>query len=231
MLEIADFTLYIGSALLLGLVIGLERQFGQHPAGLRTNTLVCVGAALFVSLGDMVERGPGTARVASYVVSGLGFLGGGVIIREGFSVRGLNTAATLWCTGAIGALAGAGFPGHAAVGTAAILAVHLALRPVVVRINTWLKVTATQVETLYRMRAVCDSRESAVVRSVFLRHINAHPAMTLQGLSSQECDQPGQSAVLAEIYSTERNDRFLNDMVSRISIEPSVSAVSWERVR
>jgi putative Mg2+ transporter-C (MgtC) family protein len=230
--EIASFALNIGAALLMGMAIGLERQFRQHPAGLRTNTLVCVGAALFVSLGAMVEeRGAGTARIASYVVSGLGFLGGGVIIREGFSVRGLNTAATLWCTGAIGALAGAGFPLHAAVGAVTVLAVHLALRPLVRIIDTQVKVSGAAVETLYRMRAVCDSRESPVIRSIFLRHVNAQTTMTIQGLSTQECGDPAQMAVVAEIYSTERNDRYMNELVSRISIEPSVSAVSWERVR
>src|SRR5579872_3906396 len=112
-MEVLHFTLNVAVALFLGVLIGLERQFRQHAAGLRTNALVCVGAALFVALGVMVEPGAGTARVASYVVSGLGFLGGGVILREGFSVRGLNTAATLWCTGAVGALSGAGFPAHA----------------------------------------------------------------------------------------------------------------------
>src|SRR5262249_18401466 len=154
------------------------------------NTLVCIGAALFVSLGAMVERGTGTARVASYVVSGLGFLGGGVIIREGFSVRGLNTAATLWCTGAIGALAGAGFPFHAAVGLLTVLAVHLALRPLVRIVDTRVKVSGAAVETLYRLRAMCDSRESAVIRSIVLRHVNSQATMTVQGLSIQECSDP-----------------------------------------
>jgi len=81
------------------------------------------------------------------------------------------------------------------------------------------------------MRAVCPGQRSAVVRTVFLRHINSHQKMSVQGLSLQECDQPGQVVVVAEIYSSERNDRYMNDMVSRISIEPSVTGVSWERVR
>jgi putative Mg2+ transporter-C (MgtC) family protein len=227
---LVQFALNVGAALGMGVVIGLERQFGQHPAGLRTNTLVCVGAALFVALGRMAEPGAGTARVASYVVSGLGFLGGGVILREGFSVRGLNTAATLWCTGAVGALAGADLPAYGAVGTAAILTIHLALRPLVRRINKLVK-TSVEIETLYRMRVVSDTQEAAVLRGIFLRHVNSHPAMTVQGLSSQTSDKPGEAVVVADIYSSERNDRFMNEMVSRLSVEPSVTAVSWERVR
>src|SRR5271163_882133 len=172
-MDILHFIFNVGVALLMGIAIGLERQIRQHTAGLRTNALVCVGAALFVSLGVLVEPGAGPARIASYVVSGLGFLGGGVILREGFSVRGLNTAATLWCTGAVGALCGAGLPGHAAVGAAIILIVNLALRPVVRFIDRKGK-TAVEVETLYRLRVVCREQDVALIRGIFMRHVNSH---------------------------------------------------------
>jgi putative Mg2+ transporter-C (MgtC) family protein len=88
-MPLLSFTLNIGAALLMGMVIGLERQFRQHPAGLRTNTLVCVGAALFVSVGLLIDHESSPTRVAAQVVSGIGFLGGGVILREGFNVRGM----------------------------------------------------------------------------------------------------------------------------------------------
>src|SRR5579871_6440953 len=101
----AEFLLNMATALLLGAAIGLERECRQHTAGLRTNTLVALGAALFVSLSRLVEHESSPTRIASYVVSGLGILGGGVILREGLNVRGLNTAATLWCSGAVGVLA------------------------------------------------------------------------------------------------------------------------------
>ncbi len=228
--EIAEFALNIGTAVLLGIAIGLERQYRQHPAGLRTNALVSLGAALFVSLSFLATGVGDRTRVAGQVVSGIGFLGGGVILREGLNVRGMSTAATLWCSAAVGTLAGAGLLAQAAVGTVAILAVHLALRPLVRRIDAQLK-GAVQVETVYRVRAVCQNVESAVVRSVMLRHVNSHPAMTIQGLSLQECGEPGSTAVVAEIYSAERNDKYINELVSRVGIEPSVTAVSWERAR
>src|ERR1700678_4145620 len=114
------FALNVGAALLMGFAIGLERQFRQHPAGLRTNALVCTGAAMFVSLSHLMGDTASPTRVASYIVSGVGFLGGGVILREGLNVKGMSTAATLWCTAAVGTLAGAGFPGHALLGTALV---------------------------------------------------------------------------------------------------------------
>src|SRR5580700_10379569 len=119
----------IVAALSMGMAVGLERQWRSHPAGLRTNALVALGAALFVSLSVLMNDTNSPTRIASYVVSGLGFLGGGVILRDGLNVKGLNTAATLWCSGAVGTLSGAGFPLEALTGTAAILAVHLGLRP------------------------------------------------------------------------------------------------------
>jgi putative Mg2+ transporter-C (MgtC) family protein len=227
---VATFSMNIGVALALGAVIGLERQFRQHTAGLRTNALVCLGAALFVSLTLLIDGKSDPTRIAAQVVSGIGFLGGGVILREGFNVRGMNTAATLWCSAAIGTLAGSGLLAESALGTAAVLFIHLSVRPFIRRIEARLK-TVVEVETVYRIRVVCQSQEATLIRTILMRHINSQPPMTIQGLSAQDTEQPDRTAVVAEIYSSERNDKFMNDMVSRISIESSVTAVSWERMR
>src|SRR5271165_1396209 len=120
-------------ALALGALIGAERQWRQRAAGLRTNTLVCLGAAAFVDLGSQLA--PGTTGVIAYVVSGVGFLGAGAIIKDGASIRGLNTAATLWCSAAVGTFAGAGLPVEAAGVTAFVLAGNTLLRPLVDWVN------------------------------------------------------------------------------------------------
>jgi putative Mg2+ transporter-C (MgtC) family protein len=124
------FLLNLGAALLMGVVIGLERQFNQHPAGLRTNALVCVGSALFVLLPHLYGHDLGPEHMAGQIVTGVGFLGGGVILREGLTVKGMNTAATLWCSAAVGALTGAGYALYAAAGTVVVVGMHLGLRPV-----------------------------------------------------------------------------------------------------
>src|SRR4030081_2266353 len=92
-----DFVLRLGAAVLAGALIGFERQWRSRGAGLRTNTLVATGAAMFVLIAAMTPNESSPTRITSYVVSGVGFLGAGVIIRDGVSVRGVNTAATLWC--------------------------------------------------------------------------------------------------------------------------------------
>jgi putative Mg2+ transporter-C (MgtC) family protein len=221
------FLLNIGTALVLGVAIGLERQWGQHRAGLRTNALVSFGAGLFVGLSTLMEQEASPTRIAAQVVSGLGFLGGGVILREGLNVRGLNTAATLWCSGAVGSIAGAGFPLEALAGTVGVLAIHLGLRPVTRWIDAQ-KSEASDMETYYHLRVECDSHHDARVRQVILRHVGGHDRLNLQGLSTEDAEN-NRTVVLADIFALERNDRAMEEIVARVSIEPEVRAVRWQR--
>ena len=102
--------LTLGGAFLLGGLIGFERQWRQRLAGLRTNTLVALGAAIFVLFAGLFPGEASPTLVAAQIVSGIGFMGAGIIFKEGLNVRGLNTAATLWCSAAIGALPGRVIP-------------------------------------------------------------------------------------------------------------------------
>jgi putative Mg2+ transporter-C (MgtC) family protein len=153
MLPWGDFVLRLGAAVLAGALIGFERQWRSRGAGLRTNTLVATGAAMFVLIAQMTPHETSPTRITSYVVSGIGFLGAGVIISDGVSVRGLNTAATLWCAAAPGALSAGGFIWQAAVATAAILAINILLRPLGRRIDRQPIDEDTEIETTYRFRA------------------------------------------------------------------------------
>lgn len=118
-------TLFI--ALSLGAAIGLERKLNDHAVGIHTHALVALGAALFTLLGLKLAAPSETARVASQVVMGVGFLSGAVIMRDGVHIRGLNTAVTVWCSSAIGAVAGSGFYLLACEGTVAIVLGNLFL--------------------------------------------------------------------------------------------------------
>ncbi len=118
------------AAVLTGLV-GLERELSHHPAGLRTHMAVGLGAALFAIVGD----GYGDSRIAAQVVTGIGFLGAGAIMREGMSVSGLTTAAGLWAAAAIGLATGVGSWQIAIVTTAVLMLVLFGLRPVERRIH------------------------------------------------------------------------------------------------
>ncbi|HEY7155709.1 MAG TPA: MgtC/SapB family protein [Gemmataceae bacterium] len=228
-MDIFSFALNIGVALFLGGLIGLERQFRQHPAGLRTNALVSVGAALFVSLTHLIGDESSPTRIASYIVSGVGFLGGGVILREGMTVKGMATAATLWCSAAIGTLSGAGYPWHALIGTLAVLSLHVLFRPLGRWIDARVRL-AVNVEMIYRLRVLCDEKHEGIIRTILLRHVNTHPGMIIQGIATQDDDHPDKTAVVADIFSLRRNDRAMEDLMSRLNIEPTVTAVRWEHV-
>jgi len=106
--ELLETIFRLGLALALGSAIGFERQWNQKMAGLRTNALVALGSCGFVVFSTLIGQGDPT-RMAAQVISGIGFLGAGVILREGISVHGINTAATLWCSAMVGTFAGAGF--------------------------------------------------------------------------------------------------------------------------
>ena len=122
----ADLAFRMLIAALLGAAIGLEREIHEHPAGMRTHLLVALGSAIFTELSIYGFVGTTTApidpsRVAAQVVSGIGFLGAGAILKYGTSIRGLTTAASLWTAAAIGMAAGAGEWLIAAVGTAIVI--------------------------------------------------------------------------------------------------------------
>ncbi len=120
----------LSAAFIFGSIIGIERELRRQVAGLRTNVLVAVGAAIFVDLAMRASGSDGAVRIASSVVSGVGFLGAGAIMRDssGSSIRGLNTAATLWSSAAVGACAGADLIAEAALGTFFIISANSALR-------------------------------------------------------------------------------------------------------
>lgn len=130
-MTLMDFSIRLLVGFFLGVGIGIERQWLKSRAVLKTNVLVTLGAAIFVMLSIMTPGDASPTRISAQVVSGIGFLGGGVILKEGASVRGTNTAATLWCAAAIGTLVGAGHLVQAYLGTFAVVSANLLLRPLV----------------------------------------------------------------------------------------------------
>ena len=140
-------------AFVLSSLIGLERELRQKAAGLRTHTLVGVGAALFTLAGRFgfpgSAYGDDPARIAAQVVTGIGFIGAGVIFLRRDGVRGLTTAATIWLTAAVGLAAGAGVPTLAIAATAMHMVVAFVYTPVVRRLPTS-SFSLTSLEVSYR---------------------------------------------------------------------------------
>jgi putative Mg2+ transporter-C (MgtC) family protein len=159
-----EFALHLAAAFVLGSLIGAERQWRQRMAGLRTNALVATGAAMFVMMASPIPDP--TMRVAAQVVSGIGFLGAGVIMREGLTVRGLNTAATLWCSAAVGTLCGSRQSQLAVIGTAAVLLANFGLRPLAHVIDRQPSQPDSTAETCYMLRLVCRNEAENHARAL-----------------------------------------------------------------
>jgi putative Mg2+ transporter-C (MgtC) family protein len=226
--SLGEFTGRAVIALVLGAVIGLERQWRQRMAGLRTNALVALGAALFELLAVLMsgQHGVDPTRIAAYVVSGIGFLGAGVILRDGVNIRGINTAATIWCSAAVGVLAGAGYIVEAVIGTALVVLAHLLLRPVARRVDRLPAADDSEVETLYRFRAVCRAEEEAHIRAQVVQALT-RDEFVLRAVRSDDLDHgSGLVEVIADLQRHGRNDVALEAAVSRLSLEPSVSSVT-----
>jgi putative Mg2+ transporter-C (MgtC) family protein len=118
-----ELALRLVVAAVLGALIGLEREYHDHPAGMRTHLLVSVGSATFTVLSIEAFKGPGAdpARIAAQIVTGIGFLGAGAILKDSGGIRGLTTAASLWAVAAVGMAAGAAAWGVAGVATVIVL--------------------------------------------------------------------------------------------------------------
>lgn len=210
-------------ALVLGTLIGAERQYRQRNAGLRTNALVALGASAFVDLGMRLMGNQGATQVLAYVASGVGFLGAGVILKEGTNIRGLNTAATIWCSAVTGAFAGADHPAEAALLCAFVLAGNTFLRPLVNFIER-APIDESQTEAIYEVRAVTDDASRDAVRVLLEERLEAakYPARDFR---SAERDDGVEIIATLAAPSVVANE--LDTLVKELSRLDAVAHASW----
>ncbi len=210
----------------LGAAIGLERQWRQRLAGLRTNTLVALGAATFLIYARLLSDDAGAERIAAQVVSGIGFLGAGVIFKEGLNVRGLNTAATLWCAAAVGLLAGGGFPIYGALAAAGVIATNLLMRPLVRLINRQ-PVDSSEMATSYLVSILCHGGDAARLRSRLAQEFAQVPDVEVSELSSGYLEGADRVEISATVTSHKRREIALETIVGSLSQEIGVTRASW----
>ncbi|WP_316519892.1 MgtC/SapB family protein [Kitasatospora brasiliensis] len=226
-LTTADFLIRLAAGVACGALIGVERQWRARMAGLRTNALVAAGATLFVLYSEAVGDTASPTRVASYVVSGIGFLGGGVILRDGAGVRGLNTAATLWCSAAVGVLAASGELEFAALGTLAVLVVHLVLRPAG-RLLDRAPQSGSDPDSTCRatIHLECDRKAETHIRALLLQALTAS-GLAPTGLRARRTDGGEAASLRATVAITGRVAPALEQVVTRLSLEPGVRDLHW----
>lgn len=211
-------------AFVLGTLIGAERQYRQRSAGLRTNVLVSVGAAAFVDLANHLAGADGSVRVTAYVVSGIGFLGAGAIMKEGMNVRGLNTAATLWASAAVGSCAGADMVAQSVALTVFVLAGNTLLRPLVNAIDR-IPLNEQTSEATYQTVVTTDAKHAAEVRDFLNERLETSNYPVRESKVSYRSNDNVEIAAMLVSLAVEAAE--LDAVVAELSKQPGVSYATW----
>jgi putative Mg2+ transporter-C (MgtC) family protein len=223
-----DLLVRVGYAVLLGVAIGIERQWRSRLTGLQTMALVSMGAALFVILGAYSfhpNSNPG--QVAGSIATGIGFLGGGVIVKQGMTVTGLNTAATLWATGAIGALAGAWMWREALTGAGIVVAANAFLHPLGRRMDrVRFEPLREELPADYKIEVVCSAEAVDRVRARVI-DLLGEAGFQLKSIGAVPNSTPEQTDVRAEWGAEQRDDSQLENAVRVLGTEPGVCSAAW----
>lgn len=216
----------LGVALLCGAVIGSERQVRQRMAGLRTNALVALGACSFVLFAALFPKEVSQTRVAAQIVSGIGFLGAGIIFRDGFNIHGLNTAATLWCSAAVGMLAGAHAFDLAVMVTAFVVFTNLGLRPLVKFIKRQTR-AGVPFSRHVSVTVTLDPAREGEMRALMLR-VFGLGGLHLAELVTRPADDGAGVELAATVTADTPGDRDVEQAVARLAAEPGLRRVRWQ---
>ena len=222
--DFLDSMVSLAAAFVLGTLIGAERQYRQRGGGLRTHVLVAVGAATFVDIGMHLNGNAGATQIIAYVVSGVGFLGAGVIMKQGSNVWGLNTAATLWCSAAVGACAGADLAFEAVALTCFVLAGNTLLRPLVNAINR-APIDEGATEAIYEVHVTTSSENLDDGRELLREQLDA-ASYPLRDIEVVEREGGG-AELVATLLGTTADPQELDDIVARLDKSDLVENASW----
>jgi len=219
-----DFLLRITLAVLCGFLIGLERQLTGNMVGIRINVLVSFGSCVFV-LFSLIMGAPDVSRTASQIVTGVGFLCSGIIFRDGSNVRGLNTAATIWCTAAIGVLCSMGNIAYTVVATSALLLTNLVSRMVSANVHPLEFFRAGQ--STYRLTIICDLAAEAEIRATLTKELE-HTQLRLNNLTSVfSLDNRVEIGATIICYGR-KNDELIRSIAAKINATDCVVKTAWE---
>ena len=220
----ANTTVSLLSAFVFGTLIGAERQYRQRGAGVRTNALVALGAAAFVDIAQRLAGDVDSLRVIAYVVSGVGFLGAGAIIKDGMNVRGLNTAATLWCSAAVGAGTGSDMLAESVLLTFFIIAGNTVLRSVTRAIDALTRKRAG-IETRYNLRVQVHPNAARGV-STYLRKMLEDAEYAIVKWAIKE-DTSDTTTLSLSLLVPSKDETTLDTLTNTLLESPDIAEASW----
>lgn len=184
-MTIKDFCIRILVSVLVGCMVGFERQWINRTAGMQTNALVCVGACIFLLGSDFMQNeGQSHSRIAAQIVSGIGFLGAGMIFKEGFNAHGINTAATIWCSAGLGILIGIGQIPLALIGSIALVVMNIVIRKTDHLIASKRKHLDKRIAYNYNIKITCKKERSSSMRENIFETINKDETTHITGVKT-----------------------------------------------
>lgn len=230
---IAGFSLRLLLAVILGFFVGLERQWTKHQAGILTNVIVCVGAYAYTAFSYISMSNSGdvdVTRIAAQVVSGVGFLGAGLILRDGINIRGLSTAATIWTTAAVGILCTIPNILFSIIVALAIVILHLVLHPLSAFIDKrkdYKKDNTSNRECFYKISIKCTEESETDIRSHLIKTIRSKDNVLLHNLESVATDD-GNIKIRAYITTNKKNDEVVENLLIHIGKDTGIITAGWK---
>ncbi|MDE6471041.1 MAG: MgtC/SapB family protein [Eubacterium sp.] len=228
---IIGFLLRLIIAIILGFIVGFERQWTKHRAGILTNVIVCVGAYAYCAFSYIAnDNNIDITRIAAQVVCGIGFLGAGLILRDGTNITGLSTAATIWTTAAIGILCTAPNILFSIIVALAIVFLHLILHPISAYINKknhYNKEKESRAECLYKISIRCTEESEIDIRSHLIKTIRNQNGVLLHNLESNNTDDSN-IKIRAYITTDKKNDEIVENLLIHIGKDKGIISAGWK---
>ena len=230
-MALEDFVIRIVVAMLAGMIIGLEREWRLRTAGLVTNTLVAVGAAAYVIASVILTENAGDpSRVLGQIAAGIGFLGAGVIMRDGFNIHGLNSAATIWCSAAIGALAGFNMVNEAFIAAGMVALINVIIRQSGAFINK-LSLKKRKPVAGVSIRFYMEEVTEADFRVFLMETLQHYPMLTLRAFQSGKTSFfPSSREFVCEILFDRKQEDNFKDFIVSISKYPHLHKLHQEAI-
>lgn len=229
---ISGFLIRMALAILLGALIGTERQLTKHYTGIITTIIVCVGSFAFASFAFLVgDANRDVTRIAAQIVSGIGFLGAGVILSDGTKVKGINTAATVWASAAVGILCCIDKIWYAVAVALAILITHLALHPVVEYIEKKRRYDKKKQEkteeTFYRISIICDEDHAPEIKEKLIKKISETDDVLMRKLQTGG-QTDGNVKVKADISTKTKNNELVESLIVYLGTNNDIISAGWK---
>lgn len=237
-LQFIDFLIRFGAAILCGLIIGFERQWINRVAGVQTNVLVASGACLFILSSYFVGyEGQSASRIAAQIVSGVGFLGAGMIFREGVTTHGINTAATIWCCAAVGVLCGMGLVPHALIVTTMLIFANMFFRKLDHHVSNNRKWTDLRKFKIFEIEIIPQKNntkeEIKKLRSEAISLISTddHTIIKIKNIIDTDCgNKDGSVGKIIVVFKTHTSQYSeVQSVCDKIEDNPSVISAHWSQ--